>query len=209
MILAIETSTPKASLALLDQESGEEIWQATFESDRLHNAKIFHPVSEALEISQRQLHRIVVGLGPGSYSGVRVGISVANGLGLALNAPVTGLASIAVLSDEDEYVVTGDARRSSYYLAHIHNRHLENDPELMDESQWREKMEALQKQGLKIYSTEKTLVMQNEDAIELKQPEALELAKKAVDIETTAEDQGLEPSLQPIYLRAPYITQPK
>jgi len=209
MILAIETSTPKASLALLDRESGEEIWQSTFESDRLHNAKIFHPITEALDICQRKLHRIVVGLGPGSYSGVRVGISVANGLGLALDVPVTGMASIAVLSDEEEYVVTGDARRSSYYLAHIQNRRLENDPDLMDASQWRDEMTALREKGLKIYSTEKALVMQNENEIELRQPEAVELARETINIESTELSEPVEQSLQPIYLRAPYITQPK
>ena len=88
MILAIETSTTGASLALVGRQGGDVLWQASFESDRLHNAKIFDPVAEALDISRGKLGRIVVGLGPGSYSGIRVGIAVANGLGLALDVPV-------------------------------------------------------------------------------------------------------------------------
>ena len=74
MILAIETSTTKASLALMQPESGEVLWESAFESDRLHNAKIFDPVIEALDLCREKLQQIIVGLGPGSYSGIRVGI---------------------------------------------------------------------------------------------------------------------------------------
>lgn len=209
MILAIETSTTGASLALLERESREVLWQSAFTSDRLHNTKIFAPIGEALEICRGKLQQIVVGLGPGSYSGVRVGISVANGLGLALEVPVMGMASIAVLSDEDEFVVTGDARRSTYYLALIRNRRLENEPELVDKAQWLDKMTAFREKGLKIYATEKSLVAQDENEIELRQPKALELAREAAGMKTTEWSKQAEQALQPIYLRAPYITQPK
>ena len=209
MILAIETSTTKASLALLERNSGEALWQSAFESDRLHNAKIFAPIDEALEICRGKLHQIVVGLGPGSYSGVRVGISVANGLSLALEVPVAGLPSIAVLSDEAEFVVTGDARRSSYYLARIQNRRLDNEPKLMDEAQWLDEMTVLRDRGLNIYTTEAALVRQNEHPIELRQPEALELARETAGMKTTELSEQDAQILQPIYLRAPYITQPK
>jgi len=209
MILAIETSTPEASLALLEQGSGEVLWQSAFESDRLHNAKIFAPVEQALEICRGKLQQIVVGLGPGSYSGVRVGISVANGLSLALEVPVMGLASIATLSDEMEFVVTGDARRSSYYLAHIHKHRLESEPELLDKTQWLDEMAALREKGLNIYTTEKSVAAQEECEIVLKQPKALELAREVAGMEKAELDERVEQTLQPIYLRAPYITQPK
>jgi len=209
MILAIETSTMEASLALLEKDSGEVLWQSSFESDRLHNAKIFDPVNEALEICRGKLQQIVVGLGPGSYSGVRVGISVANGLALALEVPVAGLASIAILSDEKEFIVTGDARRSSFYLAHIQNRRLESEPDLMDETRWLDEMAALREKGLNIYSTEKALVGRDEGAIDLRQPHAIELAREAAKMKTSELSEQADQALQPIYLRAPYITQPK
>ena len=209
MILAIETSTPEASLALLERESGEVLWQSTFESDRLHNAKIFAPVEEALEICRGKLQQIVVGLGPGSYSGVRVGISVANGLSLALKVPVLGLASIATLSDEMEFVVTGDARRSSYYLAHIHKHRLESEPELMSKTQWLDEMAELREKGLNIYTTEKSVAAQEECEIELKQTKALKLAREVMGMPTPVWSKLAEQVLQPIYLREPYITQPK
>jgi len=206
MILAIETSTTKASLALIQSESGEVLWESAFESDRLHNAKIFDPVTEALELCREKLQQIIVGLGPGSYSGIRVGISVANGLSLALNVPATGLPSIAVLSDEEEFFVTGDARRSSYYLAHIQNRRLMAEPVMMDKTHWMDEMTALHQKGFKIYTTEKLVASLEETEIELRQPKALELAREAANMQA---DVLSDQALQPIYLRAPYITQPK
>lgn len=207
MILAIETSTTKASLALVDRQGGDVLWQATFESDRLHNAKIFDPVAEALNFSRGKLERMVVGLGPGSYSGIRVGIAVANGLGLALDLPVVGLASIAVLSGEAEFIVTGDARRSSFYLAHILNRRLVKEPEMVEKGQWLDELAMLRHKGLNIYTTEKPLAA--EDGIELRCPEATELAREASLMEGGEWSKLADQPLQPVYLRAPYITQPK
>ncbi len=209
MILAIETSTMKASLALLEPESGDVLWQAAFESDRLHNAKIFDPVAEALEMCRSKLRRIVVGLGPGTYSGIRVGIAVANGLGLALDVPVIGLASIAILSDEEEFIVTGDARRSSYYLARVQDHRLQSEPELMDHQSWLGQMHKLREQGLKIYSTEETLCGDSKPPIQLRTPQAITLARQVAAMDNSEWDELTQQALQPVYLRAPYITQPK
>ncbi len=207
MILAIETSTTEASLALVGRDGGEALWQASFESDRLHNAKIFDPVAEALDICREKLERIVVGLGPGSYSGIRVGIAVANGLGLALGVPVAGLASIAVLSDEAEFTVTGDARRSSFYLAHILNRRLQGEPELVGTERWSDELARLRDKGHPIYTTEKPLA--GEDGLQLRRPEAVELAQEARAMESAEWEKLAARPLQPVYLRAPYITQAK
>jgi tRNA threonylcarbamoyl adenosine modification protein YeaZ len=207
MILAIETSTTEASLALVERHEGEVLWQASFESDRLHNAKIFDPVAEALDIGRGKLERMIVGLGPGSYSGIRVGIAVANGLALALDVPVAGLASIAVLSGEAEFIVTGDARRSSFYLAHILNRRLEKEPQIMGKGQWLDELATLRHKGLSIYTTEKPLAA--EVGIELRCPEATELAREASAMESSEWSKLADQPLQPVYLRAPYITQAK
>ncbi len=209
MILAIETSTQQASLALLQKQSGEVLWQAQFESDRLHNAKIFDPVAEALEICRGKLDRLVVGLGPGTYSGIRVGISVANGLALALDVPVIGLPSIAVLAEEANFVVVGDARRSSYYLACIQNHRLQNMPDLMEHQVWIDQLCALRAQGLKIYSTEEALCNQLDTPIEARKPQATALACQVAAMTNVECKELAQQALQPVYLRAPYITQPK
>lgn len=209
MILAIETSTSQASLVLLKPESGELLWQSEFESDRLHNAKIFDPVAEALELGRDDLQRIVVGLGPGSYSGIRVGIAVANGLGIALDVPVGGLASIAILADDDDYVVVGDARRSSFYLARIHQQRLQNEPELLSLDLWQQQLSSLSEQGLSIYSTEKALTEHEEYNIVLRSPKALDLARQCAAMDEIEWKNLCDQALQPVYLRAPYITKAK
>ncbi|MCF6311496.1 MAG: tRNA (adenosine(37)-N6)-threonylcarbamoyltransferase complex dimerization subunit type 1 TsaB [Verrucomicrobiales bacterium] len=209
MILAIETSTSQATLVLLDPQSGELLWQSEFESDRLHNAKIFDPVAEALELCREKLQRIVVGLGPGSYSGIRVGIAVANGLGIALDVPVAGLASIAVLAEEEDYAVVGDARRSSYYLARIHQQRLLSEPELLSHDLWQQQMYTLRQQGLSIYSTEKSLTEHEEYDLVLRSPKALELARQCASMAEEEWKNLHTQALQPIYLRSPYITKAK
>ena len=88
MILALETSTRRASLAVVSGSDGELCWEAAFETDRSHNSKIFDPVQEALDRFGDALTAIAVGIGPGSYGGIRVGIAVANGLSVSRGLPV-------------------------------------------------------------------------------------------------------------------------
>ena len=61
---------------------------------------------------------IVVGLGPGSYAGVRIAIATAIGLKAAANARLVGLPSICAI-DQSEYLFVGDARRNSFFFAHV------------------------------------------------------------------------------------------
>jgi len=123
MILAIETSTPHASLALFDPATDAVVVERAFSSDRAHDSVIFAPLQEVLDIlSDRPLRGIVLGTGPGSYSGVRVGIAVASALGLAKSCPVIGLPSIVALAPDA--LVVGDARRQTYYAAEVRSHRL-------------------------------------------------------------------------------------
>ena len=133
MILGIETATTRASLALYDRDADEVLWSRDFTTERAHNAVIFEPVSEMLEQYRDQLTGIVVGVGPGSYSGVRVGIAVANGLGLSLGVPTMGRSSLEAWDvSEDTYVVISDARRKSYAVAEVIDRRVTGEPDLID-----------------------------------------------------------------------------
>ena len=97
-LLAIDTSTEACSAALwLDGEVREryEI------SGRDHTQKLMPQVASLLaesEISFRQLDGIVCGHGPGSFAGVRIGVGYVKGLGLALDRPVFGVSSLAMLA---------------------------------------------------------------------------------------------------------------
>ena len=77
LTLVLETSTPKGSLALFD---GRQLLKRRgFDALRGHNSKIYGPLGELLNATEgRSLDRLVVGTGPGSYTGVRIAIAIAN-----------------------------------------------------------------------------------------------------------------------------------
>ncbi len=114
-ILALETSTPRGSLALW--RDGVIAGREEFQSDRAHNSVLFAPLERVLR-EVRALRCIVCGTGPGSYTGVRVGIAAAIGISLAKNAPLIGLPSVLALNAE-RYAVCGDARRGAWWWAEV------------------------------------------------------------------------------------------
>jgi len=206
MILALETSTRRASLAVYDRESGRVIDGADFTTDRAHNAAIFAPLERLVAAHRDRLEGIVVGLGPGSYGGVRVGIAVANGLSVAMGLPVIGGNSLeAWETGTDSYLVVGDARRGSYFVAVVRDRKLQGEPELVEEADLAAFLAPLLADGLAVHTCDAKVVEAVAGAI-LSYPEAGRLAARyrGADLghlSTTA--------LEPVYLRAPYITMPK
>ncbi len=208
MILSIETSTPRASLALFDREKASIEWEHAFTTERAHNSVIFSPLKEALEVCGHSLDLIVVGLGPGSYSGVRVGIAVANGLAIALGAPVVGLSSLVAYGAEggDDFLVIGDARRASVFVAEVKSRALVGEPDLIDVKQAGEVL-AKRTEGRETLTADAPLV--DRYGVRLSGPNAVVLARLAAGLK---EDQIAELAarpLEPAYLRPPHITTPK
>lgn len=97
-LLAIETATESCSAALL---SGERVLVRSEVAPRRH-AELLLPMCEALlaEAGMRRadLNAIAVGCGPGAFTGVRLAISAAQGLALALDLPVVAISSLAALA---------------------------------------------------------------------------------------------------------------
>lgn len=206
MILALETSTRRATLAVYDRDSGRVVDQATFTTDRAHNAAIFAPLSQLVETHREGLAGIVVGLGPGSYGGVRVGIAVANGLAVAMGLPVMGGNSLeAWETDADSYLVVGDARRGSFFVAAVRDRNLQGEPELIDEADLDGFLAPFLAEGLAIHTCDAKVVEKVAGAI-LSYPEAGRLAAPHRDADL---NDLAQTALEPVYLRAPYITMPK
>lgn len=121
--LALDTATPFLSLALA-WEGGE--CRLSEEVGRAHAERLADAVRTLFDQAGLSFRadRIVIGTGPGSYTGVRVGASYALGLARAWNTPVRGVSTLeALVRSPDETVPEGevavslDARRGNVYGA--------------------------------------------------------------------------------------------
>lgn len=97
-ILAIDTATEACSVALSDNGSTH----AHFElCPREHTQRILPMVQDMLTaggLSLEQLDVLAFGRGPGSFTGVRIGIGIAQGLALGANLPLTGVSTLATMA---------------------------------------------------------------------------------------------------------------
>jgi len=98
MLLALDTSTTKAGIALYDGEVlAEHVWLA----GRDHGRMLMPVIEETVRRLGRrpdEIAAIAAARGPGSFTGLRVGLAVARGLAVALNVPVYGMNSLEVLA---------------------------------------------------------------------------------------------------------------
>ncbi|MEM1441144.1 MAG: tRNA (adenosine(37)-N6)-threonylcarbamoyltransferase complex dimerization subunit type 1 TsaB [Verrucomicrobiota bacterium] len=208
MILGIETSTTHASLAVVSADGSEVLRRFEFVSQRAHNSVIFDSVSEVLKEYRDHLSGIAVGLGPGSYGGVRVGISVANGLSLVLGIPVVGVSSLEAWDvPQESAVILGDARRKTFFRAVVSSGQLMSDPELLPEEEVIKSTLVSLECGESEFFTADPRVSEAIPGVVLSYPDAARVAERALvkNPGTWPEDAILEPH----YLRAPYITVPK
>lgn len=119
-ILAIETATEACSVALLH---GDEVIDRTELAPRRHTELVLPMAEELLAeagITRKQLDAIAVGRGPGAFTGVRLAISVAQGMALALDVPVLPVSSLAALAMQAPrngaaILAVIDARREEVY----------------------------------------------------------------------------------------------
>lgn len=95
MILAIDTSTAACTAALFDG-GGECIGRRDELIGRGHAERLAPMLAELLD--GRQAEEILVGVGPGSFTGIRVGIAAAHGLAIGWDARLHGLSSLALLA---------------------------------------------------------------------------------------------------------------
>jgi tRNA threonylcarbamoyl adenosine modification protein YeaZ len=138
-LLALDLSTAHGSLAVV---CGDEVrFEASFQSERSHNARVFAPLQEALAAAGDSLTGVVIGNGPGSYTGVRIAIAAAQGIALSRGVWCVGWSSLAApnLPAGPNYRVIGDARRQSFYLAEVKNGRLMPDIETVSPEVARER----------------------------------------------------------------------
>jgi tRNA threonylcarbamoyladenosine biosynthesis protein TsaB len=116
-ILAISTSTSRGSAAVLD---GETVLGVSSATDLEGHAaeRIFDAIAEALAmagLSSKALEAFACDIGPGSFTGVRVGVSAGKGMALGRSAPLVGVGSLEAMAAAA--FATGAARATDIVVA--------------------------------------------------------------------------------------------
>ena len=125
--LAIDTSTSRTSVAII--EDGQVVFSSFRDGATAHGPSLPQLVQEALAVSD--VDDVVVGMGPGPFTGLRVGIAFAQSFALAREIPVRGVCSldaIAAQIDDKDFIITVDARRKEVYWARYTNGARVGDP---------------------------------------------------------------------------------
>lgn len=123
LVLGLETSTQRSSVALVDE--GGVVASVSLGVPRRHGEFVAPAIRFCLDQAGVQLdgvHGVAVGLGPGLYTGLRVGIATAQSLAAARHLPVVGLSGLDVLAFRERYVrrlicAALDARRGELFWA--------------------------------------------------------------------------------------------
>lgn len=95
MELAIDTSTETASIALSSE--GRIIAEITWHAGQNHTAELVPNLNHLLtqvKIELKDINSVIVAKGPGSFNGLRVGMSFTKGLALSLNIPIVGVSTL-------------------------------------------------------------------------------------------------------------------
>jgi len=130
LVLGFDTATPAVSVALHD---GDRVIAEAFAVDARRHSELLMPmitkVMAEAGAARTELTAVAVGVGPGPYTGLRVGVVTARVLGSVLGVPVSGVCSLdimaaAVVADPvraarpgREFLVATDARRKEVYWA--------------------------------------------------------------------------------------------
>lgn len=125
LLLAFDTATPAVTAAVHD---GSGVLAESYEVDARRHGELLLPtidrVLRTAEVDKRELTGIAVGVGPGPYTGLRVGLVTAAALGHALGLPVYGVCTLDAIAHQARaegltgpFTVATDARRKEVYWA--------------------------------------------------------------------------------------------
>jgi tRNA threonylcarbamoyl adenosine modification protein YeaZ len=130
--LAIDTSSSVGSIAL--GNASVVVQAIEFRGPQRHSASLF-PALTRLGIPRLKLRRIIVGLGPGSFSGIRVSLAAAQGIALVQNIPVVGICSAYSVALQNAKVtrlgVFADAKRREAFCTVFKHGELERETYLI------------------------------------------------------------------------------
>jgi len=152
IILNIETATKNCSVSIADK--GEIIVIKELNNGNYSHAEVLHPfivdVLKAANLTTNHIDAVAVSKGPGSYTGLRIGVSAAKGLCFAFDKPLISIDTLTSLShaisiDKGFIVPMLDARRMEVYSAVFNEQHQnvrEIKAEIIDETSFLEYLES-------------------------------------------------------------------
>jgi tRNA threonylcarbamoyladenosine biosynthesis protein TsaB len=189
--LAFDTSSSVGSIALGNADV--VVQSIEFRAPQRHSAALF-PALARLGIPRLRLRRIIVGLGPGSFSGIRVSLAAAQGIALAQGVPVVGICSAYSVAWQNPQVtrlgVFADAKRREAFCTAFAEGKLEKSTYLIPFDQLEE------------HASKFTLAVSAEKLPGIPQqvyPRARDLLSLPQDLPGWVTESPLEP----IYLREP------
>jgi tRNA threonylcarbamoyladenosine biosynthesis protein TsaB len=193
--LAFDTSSSTGSIALGNEKV--VVQSIEFKGPQRHSAALF-PALSRLGLPRLKLRRILVGLGPGSFSGIRVSLAAAQGIALAQGVPVLGICSAYSVALQNKNVtrlgVFADAKRREAFCTAFREGELEKATYLIPFDELEE------------HAGKFTLAVSAEPLSGIPQrvyPRARDLLSFPEDFPGWIFQQPLEP----IYLRAPVDSQ--
>lgn len=210
--LAIESSAAQASVALgCDQTL---LFASEFAAGRRPSEVLVGPVEEALsKIGEGEIDLVLIGTGPGSYNGARVGIAVGQGVALVHRCPVVGLCSLEALSEVRagaKCLAVGDARRGTYFTMTLCGGKLSASPDLLERPTFLQQVAAAEAESVTLLTLEDPSRLDLPDSeVALATPSAPLLLESWWAKNESEKKQLLETPPEPFYLRPPHITQPK
>ena len=102
-LLAIDTAANLCAASVLDTEAGEERGRAVLDLGKGHAEQLMGVIGSALAaagLDFADLGAVAVATGPGSFTGIRVGVAAARGLALALKIPAIGVTTLEAIAAE-------------------------------------------------------------------------------------------------------------
>ena len=122
LLLGIDTSTKICTCSIYDSETG--VIAETSLSVKKNHSNIVMPIVDNLfkisDLNIKDIDKIAVAIGPGSFTGVRIALGIAKGLAMALNKPLTAINELDILEaiasgNENEIIPLIDARKERVY----------------------------------------------------------------------------------------------
>ena len=119
IVLALDTSVTGCSICISD---GAQFWHESMDTERGQAEFLVPMINRVIRkagYTYNDFDRIAVTIGPGSFTGVRVGLSTAKALGLSINKPVMGFDTLSVIARgkklKEDTLILIDTKRGDFY----------------------------------------------------------------------------------------------